>query len=193
MLGGDLLQVDQLSAGQMADHLGLGLAVVAEEGLGVHSNNRSITLLDCNSNALVADGRRLLFNPGVDNKTIRRLNLEYLIGERETIANLAKLYDLNESLLSQVKNGTRNMGDRLARKMEEAMAKPTGWMDVPHFKSQEQAVEYAELMHIYDALPEGEREAWLKLGRSLVERGPKGPNNPFGAVPKPKGDKKGTQ
>lgn len=193
MLSGDLLQVDELRASTLGDEAGLGFAVVPQERLCVHSDDSSVLLRYVNSNSLLVLHRTALSNCRVDNKTTRRLNLEGLIGESETIAKLAKLHDLNESLLSQIRTGKRNVGDKLARKIEENVGKPTGWMDVPHFKSADLAVEYAELMHIYDSLNDKDREAWIALGRSLSERGPRGPNNPFGQIPRPKGPKKGTQ
>lgn len=193
MLCRDLLQIDQLGACALGDGLSLGLTVVAQEGLGIHSADSSVLLCNVNSNPLLAANRVPLSNGGVDNKTVRRLNFELLVQEFETIARLAKLHDLDESLLSQIRNQNRNIGDRLARKMEANVGKPMGWMDVPRFKSPDAAVEYAELIHIYNALPEKERENWLSIGRALTERGPKGPNNPFGQVPRPRGPKGGTQ
>lgn len=70
---------------------------------------------------------------------IRRANLNLLIAEAGSSAGLADSCDASASYLSQVKNGTRsrdgsqrNLGPKLARRLEAAMNKPTGWMDTEH-------------------------------------------------------------
>lgn len=70
---------------------------------------------------------------------IRRANLNLLIAQAGSSAALADRSDASASYLSQVKNGTRskdgtqrNLGPKLARRLEAAMRKPTGWMDKEH-------------------------------------------------------------
>lgn len=70
---------------------------------------------------------------------IRLKNLELLIAEAGSAANLAHRAGTNSSYLSQVrrrmptKKGTpRGIGDDLAVKLERGMGKPEGWMDEPH-------------------------------------------------------------
>ncbi len=70
---------------------------------------------------------------------IRLKNLEILIREAGSAARLARAAETNSSYLSQVRNqlptqkGTpRSIGDDLAAKLEAAMKKPPGWMDVDH-------------------------------------------------------------
>ena len=70
---------------------------------------------------------------------IRLKNLEILIREAGSAARLARAAQTNSSYLSQVRNqlptqkGTpRSIGDELAAKLEAAMKKPPGWMDVDH-------------------------------------------------------------
>jgi SOS-response transcriptional repressor LexA len=70
---------------------------------------------------------------------IRLKNLELLIAEAGSAANLAHRVGTNSSYLSQVrrrmptKKGTpRGIGDDLAMKLEQGMGKPEGWLDVPH-------------------------------------------------------------
>ena len=72
----------------------------------------------------------------MDIKQIRLRNLRILIGEAGTIANLARLSKTAPAYLSQILNSLptstgrpRSVGDKLARKLEEAMDKPYGWMD----------------------------------------------------------------
>ena len=70
---------------------------------------------------------------------IRLKNLELLINEAGSAANLAHRVGTNSSYLSQVrrrmptKKGTpRNIGDDLAVKLEQGMGKHEGWLDEPH-------------------------------------------------------------
>lgn len=70
---------------------------------------------------------------------IRLKNLELLIAEAGSAANLAQRVGTNSSYLSQVrrrmptKKGTpRSIGDDLAIKLEQGMGKPEGWLDQPH-------------------------------------------------------------
>ena len=135
----------------------------------------------------------VLSNGLMDSKAIRRANLIGLLREFRTLQAIATQTDTVAAHLSQIKNGVRNMGDAVARKLERALHKPEGWMDMPQFGPPDQMVEQAELLHIFSALSEKDREAWLRHGRLMVERdGPQGPNNPFGNIAKG-GRKKGTQ
>lgn len=79
-------------------------------------------------------------------KEIRLLNLEALInefGSLEAIANACEMP--NTVYLSQIRSRQkdlktgepRNMGDKVARKLEDGCKKPHGWMDVEHKPSQE--------------------------------------------------------
>ena len=70
---------------------------------------------------------------------IRLKNLELLIVEAGSATKLAHLVGTNSSYISQVrrqmptKKGTpRGIGDDLAGKLEQGMAKHEGWMDEPH-------------------------------------------------------------
>lgn len=70
---------------------------------------------------------------------VRLSNLELLIAEAGSAAELARLAHTSESYLSQVRRqlptpkGTpRSIGDELAEKLERALGKPNGWMDESH-------------------------------------------------------------
>lgn len=70
---------------------------------------------------------------------IRLQNLEYLIREAGSLAELARATGSNSSYLSQVRNQTkapsgspRRVGDELAEMLERGTGKPEGWMDEPH-------------------------------------------------------------
>lgn len=70
---------------------------------------------------------------------VRLNNLEILVSEAGSAAALARLANTNDSYLSQIRRqlttrkGTpRGVGNGLAAKLEQAMGKPSGWMDVAH-------------------------------------------------------------
>lgn len=68
-------------------------------------------------------------------KEIRRGNMEALALVEGGLTGLAERAGTSDRLLSQIRNGTRNMGARLARKFEERLGIPHGWMDVEHAPS----------------------------------------------------------
>lgn len=72
----------------------------------------------------------------MENKEIRKHNLEYLIDkyQREkglTKAQFSELCGTSPSALSQLlgDKAVRNIGDKLARKIEAGLELPSGWMD----------------------------------------------------------------
>ena len=84
-------------------------------------------------------------NPAATTKrrheALRLDNLELLVAEAGSATTLARLANTSESYLSQIPNqfatpkGTpRGVGDSLATKLEQAMGKPTGWMEKAHAK-----------------------------------------------------------
>jgi len=59
----------------------------------------------------------------------RRAKLELLIGEAGSVSALAEQVEIPGSLLSAIRNGSREIGDVLATKIEEKTGKVFGWMD----------------------------------------------------------------
>jgi SOS-response transcriptional repressor LexA len=71
----------------------------------------------------------------MDSKEIRMANLELLIKEAGTKAELSRRMKKRANYLNQLhppKEGKRAMGDSTARRLEAAMKKPRGWMDIIH-------------------------------------------------------------
>ncbi len=70
----------------------------------------------------------------MNSKEIRRKNLRALVDKADSGAAFAKQADIAPSLLSQIlgQNPTRNIGDRLARKIEDRLTLPAGWLDSIH-------------------------------------------------------------
>lgn len=73
----------------------------------------------------------------MENKEIRRRNLEVLVGEapNHLLKEVAQKAGVNELYLSQIRSAkTRaDMGDNVARKLERGHGKPVGWMDIPQW------------------------------------------------------------
>lgn len=75
----------------------------------------------------------------MENKEIRKANLaklldEYLLQKDATKAGFAERSGLNPAQLSQVlgNDAFRNIGDRLARRIEISLNLPKGWLDLVH-------------------------------------------------------------
>lgn len=68
----------------------------------------------------------------MDNKEIRRLNLMAIVDSYKSIKQFAEAADMNESHVSQIKIKSSQIGDKLARKLEDKFGKNHGWMDTPH-------------------------------------------------------------
>jgi len=78
---------------------------------------------------------------------IRRANLILLKGEFRTYAEIAKRANTDPAYLSQILStkNPRNMGDDVARHIEEGCGKPVGWMDKYHGVVNEDKIEYGPL------------------------------------------------
>jgi transcriptional regulator with XRE-family HTH domain len=74
----------------------------------------------------------------MDNASIRRENLRALHKKHGTKVVLDKL-GIGKQALSQYigKNFNRNVGNEVARRIEEAFNLPAGWMDYPQYETEE--------------------------------------------------------
>ncbi|WP_145929202.1 hypothetical protein [Chromobacterium vaccinii] len=104
------------------------------QGASKDAHAERITICYSFSNNIlgVPGNNNLLSNRSMESKEFRRANLLALIEQYGTIRHLAEKVDVAPNHLSLVKNHVRNMGDKLARRIEEAVGKPVGWMDLPH-------------------------------------------------------------
>lgn len=71
----------------------------------------------------------VLSNPAMDAVSARRLNLKQLEKQHGSLERLAELTESAPGHLSQIKNGTRNMGNAVARRFERKLDLGAGWMD----------------------------------------------------------------
>ena len=65
-------------------------------------------------------------------KEIRRANLARLLAEHDFDTDFAEACDLAPAHVSQMKNGTRKMGDEVAQRIEKKKRLPPGYMDQQH-------------------------------------------------------------
>lgn len=66
------------------------------------------------------------------NKELRRKKLADLIAEYGSQKAFGDAVGKDPAMFSQILNGTRNLGDKLTRDLEEKLGKPRGWMDAVH-------------------------------------------------------------
>lgn len=122
---------------------------------------------------------------------IRLGNFDLLLKEAGSQAELARRSGLKQPYINQLKqrapqNGKpRAIGDDAARKLEEGMDKPIGWMDRDHslsmLFSELNGLE-GQLVTIYRQLGEaGQDELLQAANRMLAEQNPQpSPANPYG-------------
>lgn len=111
----------------------------------------------------------------------RRQRLTLLIREFGSLAALNERLELprTDATLSQIKNQSphhktgkpRAMGDDLARKIEEKLGKPVGWMDTPPSYSEIQGEPdpRAQLLAVMEALPPDQYATATRLLAALAE------------------------
>lgn len=75
-------------------------------------------------------------------RRIRRENLHRLMTECGSTRNLAARTGAVETHLIAIQKGRREIGDSLAAKLEAAMGKPFGWMDIEHPVVEGESVEF---------------------------------------------------
>lgn len=120
----------------------------------------SDTLAKCYSNVnsilRVPPPSRLLSNFGMDSKGARRANLVALVSEFGSVQALADRAEIAATHLRNVINNQdgRELGDKLARRIEDKLNKPHGWMDAPH---EEVPASWAALIRTLESLEESKR------------------------------------
>lgn len=100
----------------------------------------------------------------MENRIIRLENLKLLIAEAGSAAALAAKVDTSAAYISQCLSAkvTANVGTKLARKIELAYGKPSGWMDVYHPEDQV-LVEIDPPVRDCPVLELEEVESWLQM------------------------------
>ena len=112
----------------------------------------------------------LLSNLGVDATEARRKNLLKLEKQYSTLEAIGQKTDTSAAYLSQIKNETRNMGAKVARRIEGKLGLPRGWMDsaTPHGAAQK-PLGSAALLSDFEKLPPTLQDRVLDTARELRE------------------------
>lgn len=100
----------------------------------------------------------------MDAKSIRRMNVRNLAEEVGGITKLADMAHTSQSYLSQIigPNPSRQVGDSLARQVEQATGRPHGWLDQSHITDEKKT----KARMVFDALlelPEAKIDAVMQL------------------------------
>ena len=130
-----------------------------------------------NSLLLVQEDSNVLFNHSMDNKERRRQHLLIAITRAGSIEELAASTEANPKHLSQLKNGTRGIGDKFARKMESKLGLRPGAWDQPLEADASNVsdgpvltrsvplisfVKAGELCEAEDPYPPGDADRWIE-------------------------------
>lgn len=103
----------------------------------------------------------------METKTIRLRNLLALADKYKRIIDFCKRIEMNPSYFSQIKNGTKAIGDDIARRVEATLGIPRGYLDVMHDSVTEEnkPPEAAALAVAYsiEAMPQELKEIFKKL------------------------------
>lgn len=108
-----------------------------------------------NSKLRVPRGSWALFNPRMDVSEARRANFTELLKQYGTIEALADKTGSSSRHLSQVKNHGRNIGHRVARRFEQRLELPRGWMDTRDHTPAQGSLEVAAMIQDFRKLPTG--------------------------------------
>ncbi len=102
----------------------------------------------------------------METKNIRRTNLKHLldVSGLSQVA-FAERCGLAASVISQLVNGHRNLGDAISRRIEESLSVKKGWLDVPHGESADD-LDYGDDDRLYLSLDE---KRVVELFRKLPE------------------------
>lgn len=120
----------------------------------------------------------------MDIHEIRRRNLRKIIEEQfdGSAAELTRQVDIDPSYISRIfiikkSQHRRNIGNKIARKIEKACGKPHGWMDQPHGQSQPTeeggprlTKEAIKIAWQWLALPKAQRAAVKEMIAALARR-----------------------
>ncbi|ECM0304234.1 helix-turn-helix domain-containing protein [Salmonella enterica subsp. enterica serovar Rubislaw] len=105
----------------------------------------------------------------METKNIRRTNLKHLLDVSGlSQAAFAERCGLAASVISQLVNGHRNLGDAISRRIEESLSVKKGWLDVPHGESEDDldyddddrpylSLDKKRVVELFRKLPESER------------------------------------
>lgn len=106
-----------------------------------------------NSNLHIPPDSRLLFNASMDAAKARRLNLIDLAKEHGGLEGVGAKTGTAPGYLSEIKNGTRGMGAKVARRFEDKLRLGDGWMDTRDHSKAQKSLDTPSLVADFEALP----------------------------------------
>lgn len=68
----------------------------------------------------------------MDNKAVRKRNIQWLVEQYDGPTNLGKILERDQVQVSQWLGG-KPVGDKLAQHIAEKLGEPKGWLDIPHW------------------------------------------------------------
>lgn len=112
---------------------------------------------------------------------IRHENLRALINEFGSQAEIARRCDASDVYISQIvkkhpdtkTNRPRQIGDAMARRLEEGCGKDVGWMDNLHTYSIDGHI--ATVVHVMESMPEWQRMQTSRLVSAIASDKEGGP------------------
>ena len=113
-----------------------------------------------------------------DIQAIRHQNLVYLVEHARNANKLKSLVSTlsisRKKLDDHIDNPFMNIADRLARRCEQFLKKPKGWMDEQHVESDPVCAAFPddmrEIMSIYSNLEQTDRAIFLEIAKAFMEK-----------------------
>lgn len=106
----------------------------------------------------------------MDATEARQANLLDLERQHGTLEALAEKTESSAAHLSQIKNGTRNMGRDVARRFERKLELPQGWMDTREHGATQKLLAAPALVADFEVLPPALQDHVSAIARDLRER-----------------------
>lgn len=111
----------------------------------------------------------------MDANAARRANLQDLAKQHGSLERLAELTGSAPGHLSQINNGTRNMGPRVARRFEQKLSLGAGWMDTRDHAYAQGSLSTVMLVRDFELLPPALQDYVGRTAselRAIIERIP---------------------
>lgn len=121
-----------------------------------------------NSNPCIVPTRARCYVSGMDVKQTRDRNFNTLLKLYKNNRVFADTVGLASGHVSQIKTRVRNVGDEVARRIEQKLRLPHGWMDQSHDTEDPPVV--ADEPARYQILEPSEEKEWLDLIKALTPR-----------------------
>ena len=103
----------------------------------------------------------------METRTIRLRNLLALADKYKKIIDFCQRIEMNPSYFSQIKNGKKSIGDEIARRVEEKLGIPRGYLDVLHDSVTEEnkppEADSLAIAYSIEAMPANLKETFKRL------------------------------